>query len=153
MNQSPQQSGDSARMLTVNNTLRVPLEEFDFSFARSGGPGGQNVNKVNTKALLRWKVVESNSLPGSVHQRFLNKYRNRLTQTGDLIITSQRYRDQGRNVADCLDKLRVMILAVATPPKVRKKTRPTLGSKIRKRKNKEAQSQKKQRRRPPGLSD
>ncbi len=140
-------------MLTVNDTIQIPLREFDFTFARSGGPGGQNVNKVNTKALLRWKVIGNDSLPPGVHARFVAKYRNKLTNDGELVITSQRFRDQGRNVADCLSKLRAMILAVVAPPKVRRKTKPSRGSKIRKRKSKEAQSQKKQRRKPPGMSD
>ena len=53
-------------MLVVNGRLRIPLKEFDFTFARSSGPGGQNVNKVNTKAMLRWDVTGSPSLSEAV---------------------------------------------------------------------------------------
>ncbi len=81
--------------LTVNSRISIPHEEFEFSFARSGGPGGQNVNKVNSKALLRWPVVTSAALPPDVRARFLARYRSRLTVEGEVIVTSQRYRDQG----------------------------------------------------------
>ena len=115
-------------MLVVTSELRIPLREFEFSFARSGGPGGQNVNKVNTKATLRWPIVQSPSLPEPVRQRFLRKHGNRITATGDLLVTSQRFRDAGRNVADCLEKLRQILADAARPPRPRRATRPTRGS-------------------------
>ncbi len=139
--------------LVVNQRIQVPLRELQFTFARSSGPGGQNVNKLNTKATLRWKIVRSDSLPADVQRRFLSKYRRRITSDGDLVITSQRYRDQGRNVADCLSKLRDLIESVATAPKIRKKTKPSKGAKARRLKNKQAQSEKKQRRKPPRRDD
>ena len=86
-------------MLVVNSQVRIPLAEFEFTFARSSGPGGQNVNKVNSKAVLRWGVRHSPALPEAVRQRFLQKYAARLTNEGDLLVTSQRYRDAPRNVA------------------------------------------------------
>ncbi|NIL96322.1 MAG: aminoacyl-tRNA hydrolase [Planctomycetales bacterium] len=134
-------------MLVVSNTIKIPLREFHFTFARSGGPGGQNVNKVNTKATLRWSVVTSPSISESLRTRFLEKYGRRVNQEGDLLVTSQRFRDQGRNVADCLEKLRVMLAAVAAPGKLRKKTRPTQAARQRRLQEKQAQSEKKQRRR------
>ena len=137
-------------MLVVTNRIRVPRKEFQFTYARSQGPGGQNVNKVNSKATLRWPVTENRSLPDDVRARFLARYRHRLTGEGELIITSQRYRDRIRNVGDCLEKLRQLILAVSMAPTKRKPTKPTKGSKVRRRKNKEANSRKKQMRKPPG---
>ena len=134
-------------MLVVNDKISVPLRELQFTFARSSGPGGQNVNKLNTKATLRWQVDRTKSLPVDVKNRFRQKYANRITQDGSLLITSQRFRDRGRNVADCLAKLRKMILAVSDPPKPRRPTKPTFGSKQRRRKDKQAQSRKKERRR------
>lgn len=138
-------------MFQITERLQVPRDEFQFRFARSQGPGGQNVNKVNSKATLRWPVHENDSLPLAVRQRFQAKYRNRITKEGDFVISSQRYRDQGRNVQDCLDKLRLLLADVASPPKARKSTKPTRGSKVRRRKAKEENSQKKSLRKPPRM--
>jgi len=134
-------------VLVVNSRLKIPLREFQFTFARSSGPGGQNVNKVNTKALLRWAVAESPSLPEAVRKRLLAKYPRRITSEGDLLISSQRFRDAGRNVADCLEKLRTMLQEVAAAPKRRKPTKRTRASVKRRLDNKKRQSQKKQSRR------
>lgn len=133
--------------LAVNSRLRIPLAEFEFTFARSSGPGGQNVNKVNSKALLRWPIGASPSLPEAVRGRFLQKHGNRVTNEGDLLISSQRYRDQGRNVEDCLEKLRVMLAAAAAPPVHRKRTKPSRGSIERRLQSKRIRSDKKQSRR------
>jgi len=119
-------------VLIITPNLQIPLREFRFTFARSSGPGGQNVNKVNTKALLRWPVVTSRSLPEVVRNRLLATYARRLTAEGDFLISSQRFRDAGRNVADCLEKLRRMVLEVALPPKPRRPSKPT-GSAVRRR--------------------
>lgn len=133
--------------LAINRRIAIPLTELQFSFARSGGPGGQNVNKVNSKALLRWPVAASPSLAEDIRERFLARYGGQVSNEGDLLITSQRYRDQGRNVADCLEKLREMLLSVAEAPKKRKPKRITKAMKARRRETKEKISQRKQSRR------
>jgi ribosome-associated protein len=115
-------------MLAITPHVKIPLAELEFTFSRSSGPGGQNVNKVNTKAQLRWRVASSPSLPEPVRSRLLQRQRRRLTADGDLLITSQRFRDAPRNKADCLEKLRRIVLEVAEPPRVRKPTKPTRGS-------------------------
>lgn len=135
-------------MLLISPTLQIPLREFTITYARSGGPGGQNVNKLNTKATLRWPVANSPSLPEPVRQRFLAKNRRRITENGDLLITSQRFRDAGRNTADCLEKLRAMVREAAITPKRRKATRPTGGSIRRRLEEKQRQSHKKRQRGP-----
>ncbi len=135
-------------MLIVNSRLQIPLREFQFTFARSSGPGGQNVNKLNTKALLRWPVMKSASLPDAVRKRLLAKYGRRVTSDGDLLVVSQRFRDAGRNVADCLEKLRAMLAEAAVVPKTRRRTKPTKGSVRRRLDQKRKQSDKKRQRRP-----
>src|SRR6266496_4137640 len=111
-------------MLEITETIRIPEEEFAWSFVRSGGPGGQNVNKVASKAVLRWNLAASPSLPEDVKARLRTKQQNRITTDGDLIITSQRFRDQERNKEDCLEKLRDMILQATLIPKPRKPSKP-----------------------------
>jgi ribosome-associated protein len=136
-------------MLIVNERIAIPLEEFSFDFARSGGPGGQNVNKVASKAILRWRPAESPSLPPAVKERLLRKVASKLTTEGELIVTSQLTRDQGRNVEDCLEKLRQLVLAAATPPKPRRPTKPTAASRIKRLESKGKRSETKKLRRKP----
>ena len=142
-----------AQELRITRSVSIPMREFDFSFARSQGPGGQNVNKVNTKATLRWRPQESEALPPAMRERFLGKFNNRITREGELVINSQRYRDQARNVDDCLSKLQQMILEIATPPKKRRPTQPTRGSKERRLKSKQETSERKKRRKSPRFDD
>ena len=131
-------------MLEVDHRISIPLKEFSFTFARSGGPGGQNVNKVNSKVILHWDVTASPSLPEDVRTRFLAHYPRRINKAGQFVISSERFRDQGRNVTDCTNKLRDLILVVATAPKKRRPTKATKGSKERRLAGKREKSQKKQ---------
>lgn len=140
-------------MLEVNSRIQIPDSEFTFAFSRSGGPGGQNVNKVSSKALLTWDVTQSPSIPQDVRERFLLRYRRRITKEGLLLITSQRYRDQGRNTQDCLNKLAELLQSVAIAPTKRKPTAPSRGAKQRRLQDKHVRSDKKQSRRRPGLGD
>jgi ribosome-associated protein len=140
-------------MLTVNDRIQVPLLEFDWSYARSGGPGGQNVNKVESKAVLRWPIIASPSIPGDVRARFLQKFHTRITTEGELVISSQRFRDQERNRRDCLEKLSAMLLEVANAPTPRKATKPSKGSKKRRVEGKRRTSKTKAARRKPGMDE
>lgn len=140
-------------MLEVDSRIQIPDSEFTFTFSRSGGPGGQNVNKVCSKALMTWDATQSPSIPQDVRERFLLRYRRRITKEGLLQITSQRYRDQGRNIQDCLNKLVELLLRVSIAPTKRKPTAPSRGAKQRRLQDKHVRSDKKQGRRRPSLGD
>lgn len=144
---------EKRRALVVNRRIRIPLTELRFEFARSAGAGGQNVNKVSSKARLRWSVEQSDALPPGVRERFMRRYARRITNDGEFMLTSQRYRDQGRNVQDCLDKLRDMVREVATPPKRRVATRPGRAAKERRLSDKKRRADVKRTRGRAGRSD
>jgi ribosome-associated protein len=137
----------------VNARISISRDELQFSFVRSSGPGGQNVNKVASKAVLRWPVASSTSIPSTVRERFLARYGRRVNDRGELVLSSQRYRDQGRNIEDCLVKLKELVLAVAAPAVVRKKPNPPQRAKETRLRQKRAVAEKKQRRRHPPISD
>ncbi len=130
--------------------INLPQDELQFTYARSSGAGGQNVNKVSSKAILRWNPATSRALTPGMRDRFYARYGSRLTNDGELIVMSERHRDQGRNAADCIVKLKEMISSIALPPKKRKPTKPTFGSKVRRLNTKRAHSEKKQGRRDRG---
>jgi ribosome-associated protein len=137
--------------LIINESIRIPYAEFQLRAVRSQGPGGQNVNKVNSKVVLQWNVSESPSLPPAVRHRFLRLAQSYLSQTGVLTIASQRTRHRHRNQEDCFEKLRAMLLDAARRPTPRKPTKPTRASKLRRLRAKDLTAQKKQNRRGPNL--
>lgn len=107
---------------------KIPSHEYELSFSRSSGAGGQNVNKVNSKATLHWNALKSTTLPLSVLDRFLKKYQNKLSAEGVLTLSSQEHRTQHLNIAAVIKKLHEMIESVSIAPKIRKKTKPTKSS-------------------------
>ena len=100
--------------------IRIPAAALEWQFARSSGPGGQHVNRTSSKATLRFDAVRSPALPDAVRRRLLARVRSRLTSEGVLVISSQRHRDQPRNVADCLAKLTALVEAALVAPKERR---------------------------------
>jgi ribosome-associated protein len=133
-------------MLIINEDIQISLEEFQFSYVRSSGPGGQNVNKVASKAVLRWDPSQSNLLQESALNRFRTLFPRCLTNGGEIVIASQRTRDALKNKADCLEKLRKMLECATKEPKRRIPTRPTKNSIKRRLENKSKTSLKKQNR-------
>lgn len=131
------------------STITIPDSEFTLTFTRSSGPGGQNVNKVNSKAVLVWDVTHSPSIPEDVRDRFLARYSRRISKEGTLQITSQRYRDQGRNAEDCRLKVIELVESVKHPPVQRKETKPSRGANQRRLVDKRVRSDRKQNRRRP----
>ncbi len=118
-------------MFEINDRFGIPDAELQFTYARSGGPGGQNVNKVSSKAILRWSLAENTTVPPEVKSRLRTLHRNRITGDDELVIHSQEYRDQERNRLACLEKLREFLLQATAIPKVRRPSKPSRGSKER----------------------
>ena len=126
--------------LKINHNLTIKAAEFTFTFARSSGPGGQNVNKVNSKAILCFDLALSPSLSEPIKQRFFTLYASKMNQDGSLTITADESRDQRRNQMICLEKLRQMLQEALKPIKKRKPTKPTKASKEKRHKNKQLRS-------------
>jgi ribosome-associated protein len=110
--------------LAVRRGIVIPAAELAATFSRSGGPGGQNVNKVETRVTVSYALAASVALAPPVKDRLRQLARRRITAAGDLVVTSQRYRVQARNLEDCRDKLRDLILRALVPPRPRRPTRP-----------------------------
>ncbi len=133
-------------ILRINDRLTLSEDELEWSFARSSGPGGQNVNKVNSKATLRWKGGKQR-LPRPVWERFEGLAKRYITKDGIIVIQAQEHRDQERNMQACRSRLAVLLHQAFVVPKRRIKTKPTRSSQRRRLDNKRKQSQKKQSRR------
>lgn len=120
-------------MPSIVVTPRIAIEdsELDYSFARSSGPGGQNVNKVESAVHLRFDVRDSPSLDEATKARLARLGGSRLTNDGVLVIFAQSNRSQERNKADALARLLALIAEAAERPKFRVKTRPSLSAKRR----------------------
>lgn len=125
-------------------SMTVPKEEITYSYSRSSGAGGQHVNKVNTRVTLRWHVVNSKSISEGLKARFIAKFSHRLTSGGEIIISSEKFRDQRRNQEDCNLRLLNLIEQASTPEKPRRKTKPTRSSQQKRLDSKKAHSHKKQ---------
>jgi ribosome-associated protein len=129
--------------IPVTPQCSINEKELLFSFVRSGGPGGQNVNKVSTAARLRFDVLHSLSLTEHVKQRLLQIAGARATDNGVIVISASRFRTQERNRADAVERLVLLIRKALVEPKKRKKTRPSYASKGRRFKDKKLHGEKK----------
>lgn len=135
--------------LVVNSRLTIPAAELQISFARSGGPGGQNVNKVATKVELRWNPAASAVLSDRDRAWLQERLGSRLTAAGELLITSSKTRDQAKNRDDARAKMAAIIRTALQRPKIRRQTRPSRGSVERRLQDKKQRSERKRSRRPP----
>ncbi|TWT75351.1 alternative ribosome rescue aminoacyl-tRNA hydrolase ArfB [Allorhodopirellula solitaria] len=139
--------------LSVTKRFRIAESELDWSASRSSGPGGQNVNKVNSKVTLRWKPATRPGFDDGWRHRFEARFSTRINREGELVLHSDRTRDQFRNLADVRARLVSMLLECRVAPKTRRATRPTLGSKKRRIEGKRRLSEKKRLRGRPQRDD
>jgi ribosome-associated protein len=123
------------------------LSELEFSASRSGGPGGQNVNKVNTKITLKWDVVNSHLINDEQRTLLLQKLSSRLTTEGVLLLTTQDKRSQLQNKEESLNKLDELLEAAFKQKKIRKPSKPSKTAKKKRVENKRKHSEKKEWRR------
>lgn len=125
--------------------------EFVFTASRSSGPGGQNVNKVNSRIELRFNITDSVLLSDEEKILLMEKLKNRINSLGDLIIVSQDDRSQLKNKENAIGKFYQLLQHALTPKKMRKPSKPSLASRHRRLENKRRLSEKKKDRKPPEL--
>jgi len=133
--------------LVVTPRLTIPAGELAVAFARSGGPGGQNVNKVASKVELRWNPTTSAALTADDRAFLIEKLRSRLTNDGTLIVTSTLTRDQLKNRDDAESKLVLIVRSALHRDKPRRATKPSRSSKRRRVADKRHRSEIKRHRR------
>ena len=143
-------------MTDTPTTSPIPFDALEraglvaFEFARSAGPGGQNVNKVSTAVRLRFDVGACTLLPQAVRERLVRLAGRRMTDEGVLLIEAQRFRTQERNRADAIERLMALVARAFEAPRPRHATRPTAASKVRRLESKRARGAVKRTRGPVG---
>ncbi len=147
MEQPTRMPGDESMGSSVELApgVSVPSGVVTFAYSRSGGPGGQNVNKVSTRCELRVALAEI-PIHAGARERLAAAAGSRLLENGEIQIVSQSERSQSGNREECMARLREMIVAAVVIPKVRKKTKPGRGAKERRLQSKRVRSETKRRR-------
>ena len=138
-------------MVRINDDLEIPDSELQFRYARSSGPGGQNVNKVATKVTLLFAVQDSLALDDDQKRRVTDRLANRISKDGTLHITSERNRTRSANQRDAVNRFAELVAGALKPRKRRRRTAVPSSAKRRRLENKRRHAHKKRLRgRPSG---
>ena len=131
--------------------IKIKESELHFSFVRSQGPGGQNVNKVSTAVQLRYNIHESD-IPKHIKELFIEKYSNRISKNGEIIIIAQSHRTQNKNKIDAINRLESLFSDIKIPVK-RIATKPSKASQVKRVESKKKRSLVKKSRKKVSLDD
>jgi ribosome-associated protein len=126
--------------LRINSRITIPANEMHFSYVRSGGPGGQNVNKVASKAVLRFNLLASSAIPESARSRAALRLASRLTRSGEIVLSSDAHRDQARNREAVRERLQGLLARALVAPKMRLATAPSAAARERRLRAKKARA-------------
>jgi ribosome-associated protein len=136
-------------MLVVARGVEIPRSEVEIDFSRSSGPGGQHVNKTETRVTLRFNLAETSALPAADKERMLAKLTARTTKNGEILVSCEAYRDRARNIETAFERLEALLARAYQKPRVRKKTKPSRGAKERRLEEKRRTSSRKTTRKSP----
>lgn len=153
MHETRSEDPQADQLRTGTLPVAIPEDECEVSFSRSGGPGGQNVNKVNTHVHLKWRFDQSERLDESQVETIRAKLHNRINNDGYLVVDCQKTRSQNENRAIALERLNELVNDALTPEKERRATKPTKASKVRRKEDKQRNKRKKELRRDVGHDD
>ncbi|MCK5564048.1 MAG: aminoacyl-tRNA hydrolase [Planctomycetes bacterium] len=127
--------------ISINKEVEIARVELVFRYDRSSGPGGQNVNKLNTKVTLVFNVAGSESLSAYQKKRITDRLSSRINKAGEIMVVSQKSRSQSANKEDAVGRLAVLLAGALKVQKARRKTKPTRASKERRLKAKKQRSE------------
>ncbi len=127
--------------IVINDLVTIPAAELGFSASRSSGPGGQHVNKTESRIQVRWNVRDTVALSDFLKNRVLVALASRLTEGGDLLLASETHRSQHRNREEVVQRLAALVREALVPPRPRKKTKPTRASRQKRLDNKHRRSE------------